>query len=191
MKKIKLNTRGADNWLQEIRPGKYLLHSEYDNIRIIFDNNKIFPTSVDPPDGPMLSIGDKIPEIGTINKIINCHGIYIMTNKFNAEPQEPYELFGIECGKGWNKLIIPILDYIDIYNSGQKEEDKIHILQIKEKFGGLRIYVSPKPPELSKMIEDAEDQSYKVCEFCGSTEDVKQTSSGWIKTLCKNCREKH
>lgn len=189
MKKIKLKSRGADNWLEEIQEGKYVLHSEYDNVRIIFNNNKLFPTAVDPADGPMLNIGDNIQEIGTIKKIINCNRIYIITDKFNQKPQEPYELFGIECGKGWNKLITPILDYIDIYNSGHKEEDKIHILQIKEKFGGLRIYVSPEPKELSEMIEKAEDESYKTCEYCGSTENVTQTKHGWIKTLCDKCRE--
>lgn len=189
MKKIKLKSRGADNWLEEIQEGKYLLHSEYDNIRIIFNKSKLFPVSVDPPDGPMINVEDKIPEIGIVKKIINCHGIYIITDKFNNKEQEPYELFGIECGKGWNKLITPILDYIDIYNSGQKEENKIQVYQIKEKFGGLRIYVSNTTKELDKMIKEAEDQSYKVCEYCGSTDNVKQAGKGWIKTLCEKCRK--
>lgn len=189
MIKIKLRSRGADNWLEEIKEGKYLLHSEYDHVRVIFDKNSIFPISIDPPDGPMMSIGDKIPEIGTIKKIINCNGFYIITDKFNPKPEEPYDLYGIECGKGWNKLITPILDYIDIYNSGQKDEDKIQVYQIKEKFGGLRIYVSYTTPELEKMIKEAEDQSYKVCEYCGSTDNVQQTKTGWIKTLCEKCRK--
>ena len=31
------------------------------------------------------------------------------------------------------------------------------------------------------------NESYHVCEYCGSTHDVKQTS-GWVITLCQGCR---
>ena len=99
----------------------------------------------------------------------------------------PYELFGVECGDGWKCLIDPIFEYIKNYNEDKKEEDKIIIFQIKEKFGGLRFYVDNGNEELHNMIDKAEEESYKVCEFCGSKEDVGQTANGWITTLCHNC----
>jgi hypothetical protein len=102
----------------------------------------------------------------------------------------PYELFGIECGDGWKGLIEPIMEYINNYNKDKKEEDKIIIFQIKEKFGGLRFYVDHGNEELHNMIDKAEEESYKVCEFCGSKEDVGQTANGWITTLCHNCVKK-
>ena len=102
----------------------------------------------------------------------------------------PYELFGIECGDGWKGLIEPIMEYINNYNKDKKEEDKIIIFQIKEKFGGLRFYVDHGNEELHDMIDKAEEESYKVCEFCGSKEDVGQTANGWITTLCHNCVKK-
>ena len=96
----------------------------------------------------------------------------------------------IECCEGWDKIIEPLVEYVDKYNSTvEKEEDKIKILQIKEKFGGLRFYASNKTEELINLIEDAENKSFKTCEFCGSTDDVGQTCDGWITTCCRKCIE--
>lgn len=194
MKKIKLLSRGEDNWLQQIGECTYILHTENNSIRIIYDHDNKTIIGVDPSGGPMIKVGELLPvenkeDQKKVKLIKNWKTIYIITENPNKQkPQEPYELFGIECGKGWNKLIIPILDYIDLYNSGH--DDKIEILQIKEKFGGLRIYTSFSTPELDQLIDDAEEQSFKTCEYCGSTENVSQTT-GWIKTLCRKCmREK-
>lgn len=194
MKKIKLLSRGEDNWLDKRGECTYILHTENNSIRIIYDHDNKTIIGVDPSGGPMIKIGELLPvedkeDQKKVKGIKNWNNIYIITENPNKQkPQEPYELFGIECGKGWNKLIIPILDYIDLYNSGH--DDKIEIFQIKEKFGGLRIYTSFSTPELDQLIDDAEEQSFKTCEYCGSTENVSQTT-GWIKTLCRKCmREK-
>lgn len=194
MKKIKLLSRGEDNWLDKRGEYTYILHTENNSIRIIYDHDNKTIIGVDPSGGPMIKVGELLPvedkeDQKKVKLIKNWNTIYIITENPNKQkPQEPYELFGIECGKGWNKLIIPILDYIDLYNSGH--DDKIEILQIKEKFGGLRIYTSFSTPELDQLIDDAEEQSFKTCEYCGSTENVSQTT-GWIKTLCRKCmREK-
>lgn len=101
----------------------------------------------------------------------------------------PFELFGIECGKGWSKLIEPIFAYIKEYNKDKNKEEQIQILQVKEKFASLRFYTNFGTPELHKMIEDAEDKSYHTCEFCGSTENIGHTM-GWITTMCHNCIKK-
>ena len=194
MKKIKLLSRGEDNWLENRGEYIYILHTENNSTRIIYDHDNKTIIGVDPSGGPMIKVEELLPvenkeDQKKVKSIKNWNNIYIITENPNKQkPQEPYELFGIECGKGWNKLIIPILDYIDLYNSGH--DDKIEIFQIKEKFGGLRIYTSFSTPELDQLIDDAEEQSFKTCEYCGSTENVSQTT-GWIKTLCRKCmREK-
>lgn len=105
------------------------------------------------------------------------------------KPQEPFELFGVECDKGWGELIQPLFDWIEKYNK-EHEDDPIVIQQVKEKFGGLRFYVSYEPDELSRMIHKAEGDSYGICEVCGSKIDVGHTSSGWIKTICRKCIQK-
>ena len=107
--------------------------------------------------------------------------------KNNNEPKEPYELFGIECGDGWKKLYEPIIEYIEEYNKDKKEEDKIEMYQIKEKFGTLSCYVSKKTDELRKMIEDAEAQSYHTCEICGKHINKQIVEHHWIYPMCREC----
>ena len=54
--------------------------------------------------------------------------------------------------------------------------------QIKEKFGSLCLYCFSTPSSI-RILEDA---SHLTCEECGSSKDIGNTS-GWIKTLCKEC----
>lgn len=94
------------------------------------------------------------------------------------------------CGIGWKSLIDPILEYIQSYNEKCcNDEDKIEVLQIKEKFGGLRIYTDKTTEELEEMMNKAELESFKTCEICGTKENVGQIMTGWIKTCCRKCAE--
>lgn len=104
-------------------------------------------------------------------------------------PLFPIEL-GIECGKGWYWLLDNLLDSISTYikNNPQLDIPLVKIVQIKEKFGGLRFYYEGGDDMIHGMVWFAEDLSYKICETCGSTEEVSQTG-GWIKTICKKCLE--
>lgn len=101
----------------------------------------------------------------------------------------PYQLFGVECDKGWYPLIQPVIDYIDDFNKGKSEDEMIYIHQIKEKYGTLRIYVSHFTPELGELIDKAEEESCHVCEFCGSRKHVGSTL-GWLMTICHDCVKK-
>lgn len=113
-----------------------------------------------------------------------------MSNKKYKVTPTSFELFGVECGKGWYGLLQPIIDYINEYNKTiEKEEDKLVPLQIKEKFGGLRIYMNYSTEELNKMINKAEDESYHVCEMCGSKKHIGYTM-GYIQTICLDCVKK-
>ena len=108
----------------------------------------------------------------------------------------PFECFGIECGEGWKELYQPIINFIDNYNKEHEGTDSfLEILQIKEKFGGLRFYWGGENVDketrdkITEMINDAENESYKICEECGTRENVGITVDGWYTTLCKNCVE--
>ena len=83
-------------------------------------------------------------------------------------------------GKGWAHLVKKCYDIC--------EKEKINILQIKEKFGGLRFYVNREPPRLSQMIEKCENESLVTCEDCGKK--GTQRRGGWIRTLCDGCFKK-
>jgi len=61
-------------------------------------------------------------------------------------------------------------------------------VQIKEKFGGIRIYYSGGDDYINGVISLADEMSYKICEVCGNS--GKPNKGGWITTLCNNCRNK-
>lgn len=61
------------------------------------------------------------------------------------------------------------------------------ILDIKEKFAGLRIYVQGNN-EIYNIIKDAEERCDKTCQNCSSEKDVKVVNYGWYYNLCINCR---
>jgi hypothetical protein len=61
--------------------------------------------------------------------------------------------------------------------------------QIKEKFGGLRLYATHSEPDIFRVLEGA---SYETCEYCGwpnwiSNDNELGRTTGWIKTCCKKC----
>ena len=114
--------------------------------------------------------------------------------------------WGIECNNGWYELLSSvcwrifqhennIADRVRIRNENNKENDQsdldyvpVKFDQIKEKFGGLRIYFSGGDDYVEGIIDMAEEYSYKVCEACGNS--GKPNKGGWISTLCDNCRNK-
>lgn len=98
----------------------------------------------------------------------------------------PWELFGVECGKGWASLIEPILKYIQDYNKDKPEEKRIEVYQIKEKWGTLRLEIGNYPKELGNMIDAAEKASATTCEKCGTSARLRKYRS-WYKTLCDDC----
>ena len=59
--------------------------------------------------------------------------------------------------------------------------------QVKEKYGGLRFYMTCDTDEIFNLIEKAEALSLKTCEECGQPGEEK--GGGWIHTLCDDCHE--
>lgn len=69
-----------------------------------------------------------------------------------------------------------------------EEESKIPVVvQVKEKYGGLRFYVQSATDEQYAYIQFAESISYKTCEVCGNR--GKRTRDGWITTRCEEHRD--
>lgn len=59
------------------------------------------------------------------------------------------------------------------------------LMQVKEKFGGLRIYATNISDEAHEILADAEARSFKICEKCGAAGVNGRTDTGWIKTFCQ------
>ena len=91
--------------------------------------------------------------------------------------------FGIECGEGWYNLI----DYVSSKLESLYQD--IEVVQVKEKFGGIRIYTNKDTLEAGKIIEFAEKESENTCEMCGKKGQM-MNYSGWYKTRCHKCKDK-
>ena len=61
------------------------------------------------------------------------------------------------------------------------------IAQVKEKFGGLRFYVDGLTDAEQELVDAAEQESYGICQQCGSRDDVEMRNYGWYATLCAAC----
>lgn len=84
------------------------------------------------------------------------------------------------AGAGWYQLIRQLLEDLDAHR--QQTGGEIKICQIKEKFGGLRVYINEGDETAFQMILKAEDASYKICDMCG--QPGRQRGPGWIRTRC-------
>ena len=95
----------------------------------------------------------------------------------------PYK-YEFAVGNGWFKIIYDLVHDIRV-NDLKKGDWITKVTQIKEKFGGLRFYVTGTSDKNWKLIHNAEQKSYGVCEESGSEVEVGTWNDGWIRTICR------
>ncbi|MGH9582739.1 MAG: hypothetical protein ACRD4O_07385 [Bryobacteraceae bacterium] len=66
---------------------------------------------------------------------------------------------------------------------------EFEILEIKEKFGALRVYANSWIEAVEAAIASARQLSVATCESCGGP-GVLAVHNGWWATLCDACRER-
>jgi hypothetical protein len=117
------------------------------------------------------------------------------SSEFN---KEPIDMWGLECDDGWFDLIDTlcgkIQSHIDwrsktVQDAEQLDDLQVVAQQIKEKFGGLRFYVTGGDDTTDAFISFAETMSVKICETCGQP-GKQQGDRGWIHTACDPCFQK-
>jgi hypothetical protein len=79
-----------------------------------------------------------------------------------------------------SKHIKPIIDLEA--NLAKALEELPTIVQIKEKFGGLRFYTNGTTDIHGAYIDFAECMASQTCEHCGKPGSLRNSS--WMKTLC-------
>lgn len=111
--------------------------------------------------------------------------------------------FFFECGDGWFEIIAKIAAYINSLT------EHCIAVQVKEKFGALRFYVSfdvdghgewmTKSEDMESIyqfITDMERTSRDICEDCGVELTVHSryespSIRGWFMNVCKRCADKY
>lgn len=59
----------------------------------------------------------------------------------------------------------------------------MYCVQVKEKFGGLRFYMSATTEAIHDTIARAAEKSFHSCEDCGRPGKLRRRR-GWLATLC-------
>ena len=84
-----------------------------------------------------------------------------------------------QVGPGWTPLIQRV------YNAREAIGAPVGIIQVKEKYGGLRIYTEYRLDELEAVIIEVGKESFTICEECGNEGALCKSPNGWYKTRCE------
>ncbi|UUY09003.1 hypothetical protein LRS11_02930 [Pseudomonas sp. J452] len=87
----------------------------------------------------------------------------------------------ISAGRGWLHLA---REALAVLPAG------VEILQIKEKFGSLRVITNACSPDVRKALQPIEHRSLQVCEICGDDGHLWHDGDqgqpvGWLRTRCQ------
>lgn len=113
--------------------------------------------------------------------------------------------WGCEVGNGWYEIISSVCWMIrqhednKIWRKKYLEENdpeklkqepeyfSVKFDQVKEKYGGLRLYFSGGDDYVEGLVSMAEAMSYKTCEICGNKGEANK--GGWINVRCEAHRD--
>jgi len=105
-----------------------------------------------------------------------------------ANPASRFACNGFEIGDGWFSLV-------DRLSARLAKDTAIHIVQVKEKYGRLKVYWegeenAPPDPRLDAEIEaairEAADESERTCEVCGRP-GISDWRHRWVSVRCEPC----
>ena len=101
-----------------------------------------------------------------------------------------YSFINWGCSEGWDKAFGKM--YMEelgdaIEKAGMR--NTFQILQIKEKFGQLRLYCGGATDEIHNIINKYELLSERICYYCGKPE-VPMIDTGWVLPQCFDCYAK-
>ncbi len=96
------------------------------------------------------------------------------------------DMYKNDVGPGW----LPLIEVLDRQLTAI--DPYYDIVQIKEKFGGLRYYITTSEGYINTdrmyaIIDTIESLSFRICEDCGRPGEERE--NGWIRTLCDECEE--
>lgn len=119
--------------------------------------------------------------------------VHAFPNLYRDRNESEYKtcmFWGFECGDGWFDLLWDLSQKLEKLILKIKEEsptvEKEYLpaaAQVKEKFGGLRFYMTTESDEMSDAISLAENKSYTTCETCGKVGIL--TPTRWLTVACK------
>ena len=90
---------------------------------------------------------------------------------FGVNDKAPLTLmpFGFKCGDGWFEILWRLcVDLEPMVTELEKETgERFEVVQVREKLGTLRIYVSHHSDAINERIAAAQKEASHICELCG------------------------
>lgn len=104
-------------------------------------------------------------------------------------PDKNLMCFGFECGSGWYDLILNLSIKIEtltetLRDDGIELDYLPMVTQVKEKYGGLRFYLTVSTNKMDELISKAEDDSLHICEECGAEGQLMKAYGRFLTTCC-------
>jgi hypothetical protein len=88
----------------------------------------------------------------------------------------------IACLPGWLSLIDELCSTLQIHLDTHPDVPQMKVLQVKEKFGGLRFYFSGGDKACREAVAAAEERSLSTCEVCGQSGTLGE--GRWLSVRC-------
>lgn len=91
----------------------------------------------------------------------------------------------IDVQPGWDQIVVEALTallHVDV-NYGNVPN---LALEIRQKYGSLRIDTTRVTPAVETVITTAEAESLRTCEFCGRPGHLRERDD-WFATCCDSC----
>lgn len=89
------------------------------------------------------------------------------------------ECFDFSVPGGWRGIVAALCDSLSVTGCS--------VVQVKEKFGGLRVYIDNGTEAALAAINAAEKLAATTCQVCGAGEAKRVTRNGWISVRCEGC----
>ena len=92
--------------------------------------------------------------------------------------------FGFAHDDGWFDIVWRLCEQLEplVADAEKETGPQFQVLQVKNKFGGLRFYPKFSSVAISVIIDAAELESFLICEICGKAGIRRGTT--WITTRC-------
>lgn len=107
---------------------------------------------------------------------------------------DPYRLINANLSPGYRHLHVDdgwyqiIWDLCEEIEPHVKDDPGFHFIQVKEKFGTIRVYVSHYTDQIQASLTKADKRSSYTCEVCGKPGKLRDSS--WLRTYCDDCHTK-
>ena len=103
----------------------------------------------------------------------------------NGDARHSLMPFGFQCGDGWYNILWRLcVDLEPMAAEIEKETgERFEAVQVKEKLGTLRFYVSHHTDAIDGRIVEAQEESSRTCEVCGKPGKQRKTGGG-VRAVC-------